>query len=307
MKLVVTGTPQEIAFYIKNLETAKPTEHTNYVITKPVPQTKRPRGRPRKIVAPQQETHPIKIYRRARKWTAKALKQDPDYLKVIDLIQNQRMTIKRAYLTVFGSAPGSAYKRVKRLMRLMHVKYDPVPNKGGGGRKLGSKNKPKTEPTSEQLVTITPDQEQPPESEVKYKKQGDRLIFIHSRVKILFKYQGMNYNKAFGIASEEWDRLGQIKKAYTETDSPTDTPSLVADPKMNERVLQLLKVAVAQQGMMTYGIEGSWIGIQTVDRWDRLCTSITNSERELCDYFGAKGRFIKEYYGKHWCIRFKKG
>ena len=142
----------------------------------------------------------------------------------------------------------------------------------------------------------------------KYQTQRKRMKFIQDRAKSLMKTYNYSFEKARGIACEDWNRKGKKIKVVVGGGVLVDEPQILTDNTKNKLLLELLKNAIANQGKLTYPNEDKMLGCKSVGDWQYMLSRVRQEARKILEYFNVKGKLEADenYHGKEAVIQYYK-
>lgn len=211
---------------------------------------------------------------------------DTRYLEVIEYYK-KGWPLSKGIKKYFGSVNMPQINRMKKLLKEKGIKYEKRRIKHKSLNKKG-----------EVISTL---------------KRPDiriaRCKFINSRCSYLMKNMNYTREKAYTIASQEWEQHGkQIKlpvKIEPATTFEYDEPPQLLNGDNNNLLLDVIKNVIANHGKITYYNDGKMFGVTNRYEWEMFIKNIMSKSEQICKYFSVPNNFIIQIEGNIIVIKYK--
>ena len=255
----IEGSPEEIATFLKlQRDTKQRPTKTTPTIAQQIAKDEEPKIK--KIYATRKKKRKL----RTQEQTAILLE------KAKRLAKRRKLSASRACIMIFGYANTPIINDIKKYIE----KETGKPYKAKG--RVAKYKKIKSSGKKPRAYTLNTEQ-------ISAKRK--RMNFIHSRIKTLMHNNAMNYNKAFKIASEEYQNKGKTIRVAT------TKPYVAENKSVNDSVLDVLKHIVQNgNGKMMYDPDGKMLGLN-LESWRSLTENIFAQFHNLSAYFGVPNKF----------------
>jgi hypothetical protein len=147
-----------------------------------------------------------------------------------------------------------------------------------------------------------------PAKEKKPDKRINRMAFVHSRAKVLINQDNhLSYQKACEMARSEWNSKVGLGKITPKSIIEKLPYFKTLGKKGNSMIEMILKNVIANQGTMTYLLDGKMMGMESGLEWRAFTEEFILLKKEVAEYFGVEDHFeAGKIDGKFDKIEYKK-